>query len=569
MLTFLKKRLLALITALWSLLNALFWLALRVNWAGISKFMGADKNQSFIIMQAPLMVCILMWVIFAVAFVLMLCVKRKKLPFIILLAIDALMAGAIVAVIIFGANDYIQFILPKFINSLLCTAGLVAVALLAFTPLNQKRKWLVAIKGVCLLAVVAVTVVLGYGIVFCNSFTYEPVVYAVEDSYQIVFSTADQSIAWVQVGDNRYYDLYAGSMRSNDLVHKVTVPQSELDAHGGYSIHAKQMIYRGPFGGYVGEEINKAYSFKPVDSSDGLVYYSLSDVHHALEGAVAAAKQVKDMDFLVILGDSTSMVDRYCDAQFANELAFAITQGQIPVVYARGNHEIKGIYAEELYKYVGSKNGNFYYEFTLSDVYGVVLDLGEDHDDDWWEYYGTAQFVQYQAEQTAMLRQAVDEEHSKGYNYTLVACHIPIQYVNYRHNHESIKAQWTGLLNSLKPDLAVYGHQHELYPFIAGTFKNNSEGQLSYNSQFRQGSYSGYVTDFEFNSFIVGRRGSTQTDEVSSGNTTEHIGLVTVASIQDKTQLSYYINSRGNRVEVFNPFVEGPAQTEFATALLD
>ena len=108
-----------------------------------------------------------------------------------------------------------------------------------------------------------------------------------------------------------------------------------------------------------------------IVTADGLVYYTMTDVHHARKGAVAAALAVENLDFLVILGDSVGMVEYEKDVQFSNVLAHDVTKGEIPVVYARGNHEIKGAYAEELYKYVGSKNESFYYWFTLSNVFDV------------------------------------------------------------------------------------------------------------------------------------------------------------------------------------------------------
>ena len=43
---------------LFSLTAALFWVALRVNYAGISKFLGADTNPSFLVMNLPIMVCV-------------------------------------------------------------------------------------------------------------------------------------------------------------------------------------------------------------------------------------------------------------------------------------------------------------------------------------------------------------------------------------------------------------------------------------------------------------------------------------------------------------------------------
>ena len=259
------------------------------------------------------------------------------------------------------------------------------------------------------------------------------------------------------------------------------------------------------------------------------------------------------------------------DAQFSNLLAHEVTGGQIPVVYARGNHEIKGAYAETLYKYVGSKNESFFYWFTLSDVFGITLDLGEDHDDGWWEYYGTDRFALYHEEQTKFLQELVQKKPYEGYNYTLVACHIPIQFVNSRKDHEEVKAEWTELLNQIQPDLVVYGHQHDLYPFLDGQeTMYNAQGELIYNSQFvaTEGeTYGGYLTDFDFNGFIVGRRGTAQVDSVSALNRKDHVGMAVYADMGNKTQVCRFINTAGEIVSVYNPFVEGMAQTEFVLDL--
>ena len=42
-----------------TLLSALFWVALRINHSGISKFLGADTNPSFLVMNLPVMVTVL------------------------------------------------------------------------------------------------------------------------------------------------------------------------------------------------------------------------------------------------------------------------------------------------------------------------------------------------------------------------------------------------------------------------------------------------------------------------------------------------------------------------------
>ena len=577
----LKKHWLAVFSVTLSLLVALFWLALRVNWSGISKQFGADTNRSFFIMETPLMLCIIMFLAAVFAMVAsFIWSGKRKWPFIMSLSLSGVFLVLEIVVVIMGAKDYVAFILPKFGESVLIALCLAVFGLLLFFPPTGRGRLCTALKCATLSVAVLGTVLIAFD-VKANYFTYEAVVYAVEDEYQIVFSTNDESLAWVEINGERYYDLYAGSMKSKDLVHKVTVPQKKLDQAGKYTIGAQTMIYRGPFGGYKGREFTKEYSFRPVDSSDGLVFYTMSDVHGSRKGAARAAANVKDMDFLVILGDSYTMIDSEYDAQFTNLLAFDTTKGEIPVVYARGNHEIKGLYAEDLYKYVGSKNGNFYYEFTFGnydggskDVFGITLDIGEDHDDDWWEYYGTAQFQQYQAEQTAMLKDIADSNKNDGFKYTVACCHIPVQFINQRGNHAEVKETWTALLNEIAPDLVVSGHQHDLYPFLQNDelgnvrTENNADGKLTYNAEFKPNkTFKGRVTDYLFNSFIAGRRGTTQTDKVGALNKRDHIGLETRADLAAGTQTHVYWNAQGQKVSVYNPFVDGEAKTEFTTKL--
>ena len=558
----------------WSLVVALFWFAMRVIWSGISKVLYEAvglKGPTVFLLNFPLYISILLWGVLAFAVGNLLWFGHKKWPKITLTALLGIFTVASAVVVVMGAVDYLYFILPKFFLSLLVGTGIVVFALLVFYPPVKNSRCSAALKCALMALVTVASVWGGYGVSLGSRFTYEPVVYAVEDTYQIVFSTNHSAAAWVEVGGEKYYDLFAGSMKSEDTVHKITVPQEKLDGAKGYSIHAEKMIYRGPFGGFKGKVISKHYEFRPVNTSDGLVYYTVTDAHHARKGAVDAALSVKDLDFLVVLGDSVGMVEYEKDVQFSNLLAHDITGGEIPVVYARGNHEIKGAYAEELYKYVGSKNESFYYWFTLSDVFGITLDLGEDHDEGWWEYYGTDQFALYHDEQTRFLEELVAAKPYESYQYTLVACHIPIQFVNSRKDHVAVKAAWTELLNQVDPDLAVYGHQHDLYPFLEGQeTMYNAKGKLVYNSQFKgeEGkTYGGYLTDYTFNGFIAGRRGTAQTDEVSALNRKDHIGFVVYVDLEEKTQICRYINTDGETVSVYNPFVEGPAQKEFVLAV--
>lgn len=574
MLTMIKKNLWNVICLLWAMAVALFWFAMRVIWSGISKVISeaaGEKTPSELMLNLPLYINVFLWLIFAFALISLVWLSHKKWPQVTLTALLVVFTVASAAVVVMGAIDYLYFIWPKFFLSMAIGLALLTFAMLVFYGNGTKEKCCTALKCTLVSLLALICIFRGYGVTIGSRFTYEPVVYAVEDTYQIVFSTNHSAIAWVEVDGECYYDLFAGSMKSEDTVHKIVVPQKKLDAAKGYSIHAEKMIYRGPFGGFKGKEISQNYDFRPVNSTDGLVYYTITDAHHAREGAVKAAISVENLDFLVILGDSVGMAEYEGDAQYSNLIAHDVTKGEIPVVYARGNHEIKGYYAEDLHKYVGSKDGNFYYWFTLSDVFGITLDLGEDHDEGWWEYYGTDRFKLYHDEQTKLLLELVKTKPYENYSYTLVACHIPIQFVNSRKDHVDVKAAWTNLLNRIEPDLAVYGHQHDLYPFLDGQeTMYNEKGRLVYNSQFKgeEGkTYGGYLTNYTFNGFIAGRRGTAQTDEIGAMNRREHVGFAVSVDLVGNTQTCWYVNTAGETVSVYNPFVEGSAQDEFVLRL--
>lgn len=538
------------LTLVFSVAVSLFWVALRVNYSGISKFLGADTNQSFLIMNLPLMVCAAAWVGVGLALLGMLRWPRRRWHAVTALVMEIILALGALVVIHFGAKDYLRFILVHYYKSLAVAGGIGLFALALYFPVRGRARLL---KGLLMAAVIFGAVVLGYGLRRCD-FSCGPVVYAVEDQYQIVFSTLDNAVSWVEIGGERYYDLYAGSMRSADRVHKVEVPQKVLDSARGYTVCAQQMLYRGPFGGYKGDTISQSYDFRGVDASDGLQYYALSDVHEAVGAAAAACGE--DADFVVLIGDLISMVETEEDARLASELAHSITGGEIPVIYARGNHEIKGEQAENLYKYVGSRNQGFAYWVTLSDqVFGVVLDMGEDHEDDWWEYYGTAQFDLYRAEQTRMLEELLAAGDYKSYPYRMAICHIPIVHVNKHGYFEQTKVTWTKLLNEMGADISLSGHEHELWPLLPGQYVPGKTLTYAFDYIGDSGKVEGgYLTDFRFPSFLVGRRSLSQQGGTQKNGSSQYTCLRVEADLAGGIQNARYVNSEGQTLTVVDPF---------------
>lgn len=530
--------------------NVLVFYSMRPCWSGISKTLGYEKSQSALILNFPPLLFGLLCLLLVVDIVLFLTLKKKKVWNYILLALHVIFFAAIIVVYVMGAKDYARFIFALMAKTMGVIAIAAALIYLIFIYPNSKLKDSKAFKGVMLGAILALFLVYFFNIRI-NAITYEPVVYAVEDEYQIVFSSRVESQGFVEIGGVKYYDTYAGSQRSTERVHKVSVPMEALDQAGEYTVTVQRYIYRGPFGAIQGKEISQSYRFTPVDADDGLTYYALSDIHMDIEGAKNAAQMTPDFELLVLNGDIISDVETYADANFVNKVAFELTHGEKPVVYARGNHEVKGAYADQLYKFVGSVNQKFYYHFYLDGIYGLVLDLGEDHDEGWWEYYGSDDFTAYRNEQIEFLKQEAESRNFENYDYRLVVCHIPLTYINTRHNHVDCKTAMIEELNKMDIDMLLVGHQHELYIFEPGLVPPE-ETPMQWNEAYGGGTHKGYLLDFNFPSLMCSKHGYDQTHDIEKTN--KMVGLTVRVDLKNREELCYYNNVKLEKIPVENPF---------------
>lgn len=548
-----------------SIFNLLMFFAMRCCWSGISKTLGYENGYSKFILDLPVYLCILFLIVACVNVTFYFIKKKEKnLWAIILGSINVVLLIALIVIIALGAKDYMRFIWVEFFKSLIVVAIVLAVLFLIFiypkTKLKDNKIFKLVTLGCVLLSSVAYLV--NFNI---NSITYKPVVYVVEDTYQIVFSSNVKSVGWVEIDGKKYQELAAGSQKSTSKVHKIVVPQEVLNNAKSYSIHTQKLIYRGPFGGIWGNEISESYNFRPVNGKDGIEYFALADVHMQLKYSAMTASYT-NMEFLVFAGDVISMMDTFADANFTNKVAHEITKGEIPVLYARGNHEVKGKMAEQFYKFVGAKGEDFYYSFQLDNVYGWVLDIGEDHDDDYWEYYGTANYDEYRQNQIDFLQKEIDSKEYEKFEYRLAVCHIPIVFVNSRKNHEYCKAEFTRLLNKMDVSMALSGHQHDLFVFEPGVVTPNEK--LKYHGAYGSKTYKGYLTDFNFPNLLISKRGESQTDNADLTKVKSQIGLQIVVDFNKQIQTCTYLSSYGKKVSIENPFADKSYGDEIEISLI-
>lgn len=294
-----------------------------------------------------------------------------------------------------------------------------------------------------------------------------PAVFAVGQDYEILLPVEKPSLFWVRVGEETYYDASNGVVNTLSKIHRVTVPMEFLDRAGGYTVCIKPVIERKPYFTETGQTVEQTFSFCPVPENNIRAYH-ISDAHNLTAEPIRAARAFGKIDFLILNGD---VIDHSGDpGKFANiyEICAELTGGNIPVVFSRGNHDMRGNFAEKFAEYTPNQNGNTYYSFRLGSVWGVVLDCGEDKADSHPEYGFTVACRPFRQRQTAFLKSLIanasGEYEAAGVKTRLVISHTPFPQKNEGpfDIEEDIYREWCRLLREhIKPDLMICGHTHE------------------------------------------------------------------------------------------------------------
>jgi hypothetical protein len=306
-----------------------------------------------------------------------------------------------------------------------------------------------------------------------------PTVFAVGTEYQIIAEILQPVLFWVRIGEEDFYDASNGIMNSMSSIHRVSVPMETLNAAKGYTICIRPIIERKPYFTETADVREWHFDFRPVPEKNARAYH-LADCHNLVDEPIRAARTFGEIDFLILNGDVIDHSGSPDKFAVIYQICAALTGGQIPVVFARGNHDLRGEYAERFIHYTPHQRGNTYYTFRLGSIWGVILDCGEDKPDDHPEYGFTVACHAFRLQQTRFLldliRHADTEYNAPGITTRLVISHVP-----FPEKHESpfdieedVYRRWCELLRThTKPHLMLCGHTHALEIRQPGHGKDN------------------------------------------------------------------------------------------------
>ena len=297
-----------------------------------------------------------------------------------------------------------------------------------------------------------------------------PSVYAVSDRYIIIVPVNMNCVMWVNVCGRNYYDHSNGILRSLSLVHKIEISKKDLDTAAKYTLNWRIVKSRKPYYSDLGEIESVSFEFKPC-TGEKINIYNIADAHCNVSGPVSAGSYYgDDLDLLIMNGDIPDHSGKIENFDVIYQISGSITKGRIPVIFSRGNHDLRGIYAEKIEDYTPTDLGRSYYTVRLGSIWAVVLDCAEDKADENPEYGNTTCCHEFRVEETEFLERVANdplrEYGADGVKYKLVIVHNPFS--EKKHPpfdiEEDIFRKWCRILSEqIKPDLMLCGHMHKCY----------------------------------------------------------------------------------------------------------
>ncbi|MDR1633123.1 MAG: metallophosphoesterase family protein [Dysgonamonadaceae bacterium] len=302
-----------------------------------------------------------------------------------------------------------------------------------------------------------------------------------EQEATIVWTTDNDAISWVELapaGDDSFYAKerrqYFQTKDGNRVVsklHKVTIPGLERGTEYRYRIFSRAvMVDKLMYGDVASSNVygKKPLRFTTLDSKKSEIsFVILNDIHGRNDDLVALSQNVKygATGLMIFNGDMANYMND--EQQFFSafmDKSVELFAAEVPVFYARGNHETRGLLNRSFSDYFPTNSGKLYYTFRQGPVHFIVLDSGEDKPDSDIEYHGLAQFDAYRTEQQEWLKKELQSESFRTAPYKVVIMHIPPVESDW-HGSLDIQRKFLPLLNNAGITIMFCGHTH-LYKYF-------------------------------------------------------------------------------------------------------
>ena len=301
------------------------------------------------------------------------------------------------------------------------------------------------------------------------------------DGVTVVWTTSKPALSWVEASpadslnapalrQARYYQTVAGRKLACRTLHAVRVRGLQPGTDYRYRIFSQEVqswpdVNNVTYGKTLDADASRrrAYEFRTFpQAGSGCSFIVLNDIHGKADYMTRLCKSVdvSKLGFVAFNGDMSSSVESgeqlfkaYLDA------SVSLFATGTPILFTRGNHETRGVFADSLGDYFPGQDGRFYGIYRYGDVCILLLDCGEDKPDDHAEYNGLADYDAYRTEECEWLKRAVRSDEFLSASARIVLLHIPPMAEAW-HGSVHLNELFVPVLNEAGIDLMLCGHDH-------------------------------------------------------------------------------------------------------------
>jgi endonuclease/exonuclease/phosphatase family metal-dependent hydrolase/predicted phosphodiesterase len=287
---------------------------------------------------------------------------------------------------------------------------------------------------------------------------------------------------WVEYGVNpaeltKKELIVDGQIICNTKQHKIRLTDLRPGVKYYYRVCSQEITlyqaYKKEFGDTAYSDL---YSFTLPDADiHDFTAIIFNDIHKQNQVLDKLYEQVENQpyNFVIFNGDCIDDPKNETEAiEFLTRMNEKVHAETVPVLYLRGNHEIRNAYSIQiraLFDYIGDKT---YSAFNWGDTRFVFLDCGEDKPDSTWVYYNLNDFTGLRNEQVGFLKSELSGKEFQIATKRVLVHHIPIYGMGERAYNPCL-ALWGDLLSKAPFDICINGHTHRHAYHPKGSVGNN------------------------------------------------------------------------------------------------
>lgn len=298
---------------------------------------------------------------------------------------------------------------------------------------------------------------------------------ATPTSMNVMFQTNSVCHCWIEYGTDSLNTLRArtvidGQEVCYDIENNIKLDNLKPGTRYYYRVCALEILHKGGYDNHFGADTLRTqfYSFRtPSDKDEDFTCLVFNDLHENASVYRRLRQLVGDTsyDFVIFNGDCLPEPNNRTHAlSMIHSLADVIDGAEKPIIFLRGNHEIRNFYSAGMHHLIGYYSDRTYCAFTRGNTRFVLLDLGEDKPDSVPVYGGLNDFTQLRLDQLEFLgKELSSREFKKARNHVLVS-HIPV--FGNTDSYRLCTNLWGPMLSNAPFNLAIAAHTHDakFYP---------------------------------------------------------------------------------------------------------